>query len=96
MFKLWIQARKWLENIKSGTNRDVLPPFGPKLCEVRATDPRMPADPQMAQNAEQIRKKTWNTGFWALGPRRCAAVCAKHRFGGQCPGALLVGAFLLS
>ena len=64
-----IQARKCPENIESGTNRDVLPPFGPKLCEVRATGLRMPADPQMAHFAEKSAKKRGKRGFGALGPR---------------------------
>ena len=65
LLRLVIQARKWPKNIKSGTNRDALPPFGPKLCEVRATGPRMPADPKTAQKSKNPAKYL---GFGVLGP----------------------------
>ena len=61
-------GQKCPENIESGLNRDVLPPFGPKLCEVRATGLRMPVDPQMTHFAEKSAKNQGKRGFGALGP----------------------------
>ena len=53
------------ENIKSGLNGAVRPPFGLKLSENVATGPRMPLE---ALNGQKPFKNTANYNFWVFRP----------------------------
>ena len=83
-FKVYMpvkQARIWPENIDSGTNGVGKPPFGLKLCVVRAVHLRMPPACLGCQKTPKIRQKTRVLAIFgpraALGPispwMRCAA-----------------------
>ena len=66
-FKLLEQLNPGPENIKSGLNRAVRPPYGLKLFENVATGPRMPLE---ALNGQKLFKtpKTVISGIFGLGP----------------------------
>ena len=86
------QARIRLENIESGTNRVGKPPFGLKLCAVRAVPLRMPPTYLDCQKTQKINSKTWVLaifGPWAPsgpisalfpGVVRCAAGVREAQF----------------
>ena len=78
------------ENIKSGLNRAVRPPYGLILCVRGATSPRMPPEALNAQKPFEERKKQKIHDFrlrppwaWALG------MPLSIRFGMHCCAAAL-------
>ena len=62
------QARIWPENIESGTNGVGKPPFGLKLCVVRAVPLRMPPACLDCQKTQKSAKKPPNPRFSGPGP----------------------------
>ena len=64
------QARIRPENIDSGTNGVGKPPFGLKLCVVRAVHLRMPPACLDCQKTKKSTKKQWFWRFSGPGPHR--------------------------
>ena len=73
IYKLYMpvkQARIRPENIESGTNGVGKPPFGLKLCPVRAVPLRMPPACLDCQKTQKSAKKPPNPRFSGPGPPR--------------------------
>ena len=62
------QARIRPENIESGTNGVGKPPFGLKLCVLKAPGPRSPRTQKTHKKKQKIRRKTCESGVPPLGP----------------------------